>query len=635
MQGLTLSGKTKGRVVSVVKRNKKLLPGSIQPMDASRQLGVKLQEGERLFMPADPRFPYVIVRPADKSQEKEDFEGKRVVVAVDVWDRFGEYPKGHWTRTLGKTSDVNVETEMILIEHNVCYEPFKEEVLACLPPEDFRPGPKDIEGREDFRDTCVCSIDPPGCEDIDDALSCEALANGNFRVGVHIADVTNFVHPDTPLDLEAASRCTSVYLVDRRIDMLPQLLTTDVCSLRADGHDRLTFSAVFELTPGAEVVSEYFCKSVIRSRGALSYKDAQERLDGDSSDTSDITTAIRQLYKLAMTLRQQRLDEGALELMTEELKFELDSETQLPTNLFKYETYPTNQLIEEFMLLANQASARRISQFYRELAVLRCHPPPSQEKMKDLKALLACHGVSEFEYKTNKQLSHSLDIVDKPSDPFFNRLVRILTTRCMNEASYFCTGKKKEDEWAHYGLAMSRYTHFTSPIRRYADCLVHRFLAASLKISSLPGSMADRKHLCKQIDRLNYKHKMSQLSDRASIDLHVYLYFKVRGRVEAEGIVTRVGRKGVNVAVEDYGAEGLAEMAPADWVIIQDRQAVHGRPLSKFEGMTIGVFDRVTVSIEADAEDGTFRLLKFEIVGLPGVAARETPRDHVPEMVLP
>jgi len=633
MQALRVSGKSKGRVVSIVKRNKKLLPGSIQSLETSGQLGIALAPGERAFMPADPRFPLVIVRPTDKSQKLEESEDTRVIVAVDVWDRFSEYPKGHWTRTLGKTGDVNVETEMILIEHNVSNEPFSEEVLACLPPADFKPKPKDIRGRRDFRDVCVCSIDPPGCEDIDDALSCEVLPSGNFSVGVHIADVTHFVHPDTALDLEAASRGTSVYLVDRRIDMLPRLLTTEVCSLRDDGQDRLTFSVVFEMTPDAEIVSEQFHKAVIRSRGALSYGEAQERLDGDSSDTSDVTMAIRRLYKLAMKLRKRRMDNGALELMSEELKFELDAETQLPTNLFKYESFATNQLIEEFMLLANQAAARRTSELYDQLAVLRCHPPPKPESMKDLTRLLDCHGVTDFKYGSNKELSQSLDGVEKPGDPFFNYLVRVMTTRCMNEAYYFCTGKLKKKEWVHYGLAMSRYTHFTSPIRRYADCLVHRFLADSLHIAPLSASMLDSTALAEQVDKINYKHKMAQWSDRASVDLHLYLYFKARGKIEAEGVVTRVGKTGVSVAVEDYGAEGQAFLRPLDWVIIKDAQKAHGRPLSKFEGMTIGVFDRVMVSVQADLQDKKYRNLRFELIGLPGAMTDMVEGREITEMV--
>jgi len=634
--GLSMTGRTKGRVVSIVKRNKKLLPGSIQSLEASRKLDVELQGDERIFFPADDRYPFVIVRPGkqEKPGKVEEYENMRVVVTIDIWDRFSEYPKGHWSRTIGEIGKVAVESEMILMEHNVNYEPFSDEVLACLPKEDFRPGPEDIKDREDLRDVCVCSIDPPGCEDVDDALSCEALPNGNFRVGVHIADVTHFVKPDTALDREASARCTSVYLADRRIDMLPRLLTTRVCSLRDDGDDRLTFSAIFELTPTAEIVSERFSKTVIRSRGALAYAEAQERIDGPDSDKSEITVAIKNLNSLALILRQQRRDEGAVELESDELQFELDEETKTPINFFKYETKQANKLIEEFMLLANQAAARRISSFYKPFSVLRCHPPPKTDNMKDLVKLLECHGVEGFDWESNKKLATSLNLIEKPQDPFFGRLVRVLTTRCMQEAFYICTGDKKQDKWAHYGLAMTHYTHFTSPIRRYADCMVHRFLEASLDDSPLPEVLMDKNCLKEQIAKLNYKHKMSQWCDRASAELYLYLYFKTRGEVEAEGVVTRVSKGGISVACEDYGAEGVAAMSPKDWVVIEDRQTVHGRPLSEFEGMTIGVFDRVNVLIRADPKDGKHRRLVFKLLGVtksnqPQAEQREVPQNSM------
>jgi len=349
-----------------------------------------------------------------------------------------------------------------------------------------------------------------------------------------------------------------------------------------------------------------------------------------------MTQAIKRLNKLAVILRGRRVEEGALELSSNEFKFELDSETKLPTNLFKYESYETNKLIEEFMLLANEASARQISTAFKAFSVLRKHEPPQEDKMQDLAALLQCHGVNKFTWKTNKDLSDSLDQCENTDDAFFNKIVRILTTRCMNEAQYFCTGNEKsKSKWAHFGLAMSHYTHFTSPIRRYADCLVHRFLEASLKKSDLPESLTRKDGLTEQVDRLNFKHRMAAWSSRASVSLNSYLYFKVRGKVEAEGIVVRVGKVGIEVAVEDFGVEGQALLNTRDWVIIKDSQRAHGRPLSEFEGMTIGVFDRVKVRIEADTEDGKFRNLLFTFLGQPDAKPGEVEQNHVSEVVVP
>eukprot|EP00415_Alexandrium_ostenfeldii_P000691 UN0691 len=255
--------------------------------------------------------------------------------------------------------------------------------------------------------------------------------------------------------------------------------------------------------------------------------------------------------------------------------------------------------------------------------------------MKDLIQLLKCHGVEDFKWGNNKELATSLARFEKPDDPFFGRVVSTLTVCCMQEAVYFCTGMAEQDKWAHYGLAMSHYTHFTSPIRRYADCLVHRFLAASLKQSPLPSPLNDKAGLNDQVAKLNFKHKMAQHASRTSVDLNIFLYLKARGAVEAVGVVTRVIKAGISVAVEEYGAEGIAEMTPADWVIIQDRQTVHGRPLSKFEGMTVGVFDRVMVRIEAEKQDGKHRKLRFTVIGIPNSKPQFAERNQVPEMVVP
>lgn len=626
-EAVRVRGKAQGRVVGIRQRTQSELAGSFVsigevPADASstsqttdkKALRAQsfLADGELLFVPADARFPYVLVK------ENDPHEGMRVAIVLSVWDRFSPYPRGKLSRVLGPAGDVKVETEMILMEHNVSDKPFSPEVMECLPPADFSPGPQDLEGRQDLRDLCVFSIDPPNCQDIDDALSISSLPNGNFKVGVHIADVTHFVHPDTAIDKEAAERCTSVYLVDRRVDMLPRLLTTDICSLRADGKDRLTFSAMFEMTPQAEVVSVGFCKSVIKSRAALSYKEAQARLESDpSEDQSEITVAIRRLDRLAQQMRSRRREDGALELESGELRFELDTNTQLPTNVFEYEKYSTCELIEEFMLLANAAVAGEINSKWSKYSILRRHPPPKADDMRDLSGLLSCFGIQDFKYGTNKELSDSLDKVDKPDDPFFNKLVRMMSTRCMNAAEYFCTGQKTQDEWVHFGLAMKRYTHFTSPIRRYADCLVHRYLAAAQGISNLSPVLMDMKEIEAATKQLNYKHKMSQYADRASVDFHLFLLFKNNGPVTAEGVVMRICKEGLKVAVEEYGVEGTAKLSSQSWLIFMEQQMATGRPQSKFDGIEIKIFDRAVVRIEADETDGRQRALRLTFLGMP------------------
>ncbi|CAE7216667.1 DIS3, partial [Symbiodinium pilosum] len=360
--------------------------------------------------------------------------------------------------------------------------------------------------------------------------------------------------------------------------------------------------------------------AVIRSRGALSYQEAQERLDSDpAEDQSEVTVAIRNLWKLAQKLRSKRIEDGALNLESGELKFELDSETQNPVNVFSYESRDTNHLIEEFMLLANRKVAEEISKCWEQTSVLRRHPPPKEESMSELKKLLAAYGIKDFESGSNKELQYSLDHVDKPDDPFFNRLVRIMSTRCMDFARYFCTGDPDvpKKDWGHFGLAMDHYTHFTSPIRRYADVLVHRLLAASQGIEALPVVMRNQQEIKDACEHLNLKHRNAQYADRASVSFHLYQLFLKRGPTVAEGVIMRVQREGISVASDEWGAEGLAPLSSKNWLLIIDKQTAYGRPRSKFEGINMKVFDRAVVSIEADLEDLSQRFLKFTFLGMP------------------
>ncbi|CAK0841724.1 unnamed protein product, partial [Prorocentrum cordatum] len=582
-----------------------------------------------LFVPSDRRYPYCYVSPPEELIALgEEIQRTRVVVALSIWDANSETPRARWIRTLGRAGDLEAETQSILLENSICDDPFTDEVLACLPPEDFSPSQEDLVGRQDFRGLAVCSIDPPGCQDIDDALSCEQLDNGNYRVGVHIADVTHFMKPNTPLDAEAARRCTSVYLVDRRIDMLPRLLTTQLCSLRDDG-DRLTFSALVELTPDAKIVGRRFCKGIIRSRASLSYQEAQARIDSDpSEDSSELTVAIRNLYELSKKLRAERMSQGALELASTEMKFEFESDASTPTNMFKYEHYATNELIEEFMLLANRAAAIQITQYFGNFGVLRRHDPPKMDFMDELaETLSAGFGVKDFKYGTNLELQASLNAVDKPDDPFFSTLVRIMACRCMNEAEYFCTGGTPVDRFYHYGLAATHYTHFTSPIRRYADVMVHRLLAASIGFEGLPEHLVQEKCVAEQVLRLNDKHRGARMADFASVALHQYLFFKATGPVMAEGVVMGTTNSAIKVAVEDYGCDGDVELPIIDWMLVRESQEAVGRPRSKFEGVTVRLFDRVVVRIQADETDGRHRALKMDFVGLPtGVRGKDRRR---------
>eukprot|EP00927_Polykrikos_kofoidii_P079100 TRINITY_DN75896_c0_g1_i1.p1 TRINITY_DN75896_c0_g1~~TRINITY_DN75896_c0_g1_i1.p1 ORF type:complete len:1011 (+),score=195.61 TRINITY_DN75896_c0_g1_i1:76-3108(+) len=592
--GSTADGSSKkGRVVGIIKRNWREYCGTLRPVHDDRKDEVSdacYSKTDRVFIPTDARIPNILVQ----TRHSFNLENKRIVVVLDSWDRYSHQPRGHWTQILGDVGDRSVESQVILHEHGVITREFSEAVLRCLPPADFKPGPKDLKSRRDLRHLCVTSIDPPGCKDIDDAVSCEPLPNGNFSVGVHIADVTHFVHPGTPIDLEAAERCTTVYLVEKRTDMLPSLLTTDLCSL-VGGVERLCFSVLWEMTPNAEVVNTEFCKAIIKSRRAMSYAEAQAKID-DPQDTSEIAVRLRNLNKLCKLIRGKRVENGALELASQEVKFELDSETQDPTDVAEYEQRETNKLIEELMLLANQAVAKKILDSFPMFAVLRRHPPPKDDALKAMKKLLAKQGVN-FTFGSNKELGASLDAAVKQDDPFFNTLVRTMATRCMNQAIYFCTGEVQPALYGHYGLAMELYTHFTSPIRRYADVLVHRLLMAALGIMPLPEALQSKPVISEQCDKINVKHKMAQFAGRASGDLHTYLFFKAKGAQETEAVISRIRRTGIQAVVPRYGIEGVVMMADTEWIVDEEEQTVTSK---EDASLKMAIFNRIIVRIEAD-----------------------------------
>ena len=451
-----------GKVVGVIRRNWRQYCGFIDRKSVHTAPGSSAPINV-LFYAMDSKIPKIKMR----TRQAHSLLGQRVIVSIDSWPKTSKFPIGHFIRSLGEAGDKSTETEVLLLEHDVPFHEFSKQVLSFLPVEgeNWVVQPEHFNGREDFRDLPVCSIDPPGCTDIDDALHVVSLPNGNFQVGVHIADVTHFVKPGNVMDAEAASRGTTVYLVDKRIDMLPGLLGTNLCSLRSNV-ERLSFSCIWELNQDAEIVNVRFTKSVIASKASLTYEEAQNRIDDDRLQ-DDITKGIRTLNMLAKKLKQKRLDMGALTLASPEVRFSLERDTQDPVDVEMKELKETNALVEEFMLLANISVARKIFEKFPDSATLRCHPTPPASSFEKLEKAVARMGIT-IDHSTSKTLSESLDNAVLPEEPYFNKLLRIMTTRCMMQAVYFCSGAKIEQEFRHYGLATDIYTHFTSPIRRYS-----------------------------------------------------------------------------------------------------------------------------------------------------------------------
>ncbi|KAF9581039.1 exosome catalytic subunit dis3 [Lunasporangiospora selenospora] len=539
------------KVVGIIRRNWRQYCGFIDRKSVHTPAGSTAPVNV-MFYAMETKIPKIKFR----TRQAHSLLGQRVIVAIDSWPKTSRYPFGHFVRSLGEAGDKSTETEVLLLEHDVPFHEFSKQVLSFLPTEgeNWIVQPEHFVGREDFRSLNVCSIDPPGCTDIDDALHVTPLPNGNYQVGVHIADVTHFVKPGNAMDLEAASRGTTVYLVDKRIDMLPGLLGTNLCSLRSNV-ERLAFSCIWELNDSAEIVSVRFAKSVIASKASLTYEEAQNRIDDDRMQ-DDLTKGIRTLNMLAKKLKQRRLDLGALTLASPEVRFSLEHDTQDPVDVEMKELKETNALVEEFMLLANISVARKIFEKFPDSAMLRCHPTPPAANFEKLEKAVARMNI-QIDHSTSKTLSDSLDNAVLPEEPYFNKLLRIMTTRCMMQALYFCSGAKTEQEFRHYGLATDIYTHFTSPIRRYSDVMVHRQLYAAIDSSVSYGSeLTDKEDMNELCAVLNHRNRMAQHAARSSVELFTHLFFKNKTE-EEEGYVIRILKNAFIVLVPKYGIEGI------------------------------------------------------------------------------
>lgn len=638
------------KVVGVMKRSWRQYVGTI---DASAGGGNRQQT---VFMvPMDKKIPKIRMR----TRQVDELIGKRIVATIDAWDRDGRYPSGHFIRSLGELETKDAETEALLLEFDVQYRPFPKAVLDCLPPEGHNwvvpqdtsdPGWK---GRKDLRDILVCSIDPPGCQDIDDALHARQLSNGNFEVGVHIADVSHFVRPNNAMDAEAAARGTTVYLVDKRIDMLPMLLGTDLCSLKPNV-ERYAFSTIWEMTPNADVVSATFTKSVIYSREGFSYEAAQKRID-DKSAQDPLTAGMRHLLQLSKLLRAKRMAAGALNLSSPEVRIESSdtaNETADPLADVKTKAHlETNSLVEEFMLLANITVAAKIQSVFPQTALLRRHATPPATNFTDLSDQLKRMRGFELDVSSSKALADSLDLCIDPAHPFFNTLIRILATRCMTSAEYFCSGSHAEPEFRHYGLASQIYTHFTSPIRRYADLLVHRQLAYAIGYDGQGSELVDEglrnKNKLENVCRnLNFRHRNAQHAGRASIEYYVGQALKQRqaklggnGVVE-EGYVMRVFENGISAFIPKFGIEGVVRLDDFEFRmskkdVVDDAEEIVVKE-SEYdpERYTLTVFEKGNrESTERKIE--LFQEIKVRVSSEEKGGAREKGKRRVRMVVLP
>lgn len=485
--------------------------------------------------------------------------GDKAIARITYWKDDEMNPRGEVVDILGKKGENNAEMHAILAEFGLPYK-YPDNVEKAADKIDAGITAAEVEKREDFRNVTTFTIDPRDAKDFDDALSIRQLANGNWEVGVHIADVTHYVRPGSVIDKEAEKRATSVYLVDRTIPMLPERLSNGICSLRPD-EEKLTFSAIFELDSNAEVVNSRIGRTVIRSDRRFTYEEAQEIIEKvdngevvepvDKDGCKNFSREVCVLNSLAKQLRRRRFDAGALEFDRAEVRFEIDEKGK-PVSVYFKESKDANKLIEEFMLLANLTVAESIGKVPKgkkaKSFVYRIHDNPDPEKIGNL-ALIA----SRFGYKVAtdgraKEINKSVNrLIKDVKGKGEENMLSILAIRSMAKAVY------TTENVGHYGLAMDYYTHFTSPIRRYPDMMVHRLLAKYAD----GGRSVDR---IKLEDECKHSSDMEQLAanaERASIRYKQVEFMQERLGEIYDGVISGVTEWGFYVELTESMCEGL------------------------------------------------------------------------------
>ncbi len=546
------------------------------------------------------------VRPLLPDATQNDL-GMKVVVEITKWNQPLLDPIAAITETLGHAGDHETEMQAI-IRSGGFSKAFPESVqeaahkLYETKEQIFADALKDKK-RRDMRDVPTCTIDPVDAKDFDDALSCRALPNGNFEIGIHIADVSHYVREGEPLDDEAKERGTSVYLVDRVIPMLPEVLSNDLCSIRPN-EDRLAFSAVFELNPDAYIVSAWYGQTIIHSDKRFSYEEAQRVFD---TQEGPLLTELNTLMTLGRKLRQKRYAEGAIAFDQPEVKFELD-ERGAPLRAFIKTRVETMLMIEDFMLLANREVATYIYDLAKstnkELAfVYRIHDAPNPDKLEELAMFLRAIG---YEFEVHKGIVKATainkllkEIEGRPEE----NLIKTATIRSMAKAVY------STKNIGHFGLAFKFYTHFTSPIRRYPDLMAHRLLRKHLDGSHIgPRELERYEGLCLK----SSQREMEAVSaERDSIKFKQVEYLMNRIGETFDGVVTGVTDWGIYVQESTCMADGMVRLATikSDYF---EHEASKYRIKGQKTGRTYSLGDKVTVKLtRADKDE---RQLDFELI---------------------
>jgi ribonuclease R len=519
--------------------------------------------------------------------------GMKVVVKIVDWTEGHKSPIGQVTKILGRPGEHSTEMNAIIAEFDLPEE-FPSEVIEeadAIPAEITE---EEIEKRWDFRGTPTFTIDPVDAKDFDDALSIRPLANNQWEVGIHIADVSHYVKENTALDREALDRGTSVYLVDRVIPMLPENLSNHLCSLRPD-EDKLTFSVVVVLDANAQVKKEWYGRTIIRSQKRFSYEEAQEILEGSDGPFSQ---ELHTLNRLAYKLRERKFAEGAISFETEEVKFKLD-ENGKPLGVFKKVRKDAHKLIEDFMLLANRKVAEFIfkknEQLHDRPFVYRVHDTPDTDKLETFARVAAQFG-HKVSFKSEKSIASSLNrLLEEVEGKPEQNMLQSLAIRTMPKAFY--TTKKS----SHYGLAFAYYTHFTSPIRRYPDIIAHRLLAHY----SAKGRPIDQDYIEAQAKHSSEMEVRAAEAERASIKYKQVEYMQDHIGGEFEGLISGVTDWGIYVEIIENKCEGMVRLsALKDDYYIYDEEHYLIRGQNTGKTYRLGDITRVKV-IEANLSQRT------------------------------
>ena len=560
------SNKLEADIIEIIERDKTTFVGVLQ---MSKNFGFVLCDNQKMYV--DIFISKARVNGAE--------HGDKVQVKITDWPENSKNPFGKIIQVLGKPGDHNTEIHSILLEYGLPYK-FENEVEKDASSLSLEITKEEISKRRDMRQDLTFTIDPKDAKDFDDALSFTKLTNGNYEIGIHIADVSHYVQPNTIIDKEAYSRATSVYLVDRVVPMLPEILSNGACSLRPN-EEKLTFSAVFEINEKAQIIKEWFGRTVTYSDKRFAYEEAQVIIETNSNfipenisitnesyHVSDaIVEATLKLNELAKVLRKQRMKEGAISFDRVEVKFNLD-ENANPTGVFFKESKAANKLIEEFMLLANRKVAEFIGKEKNKPTnktfIYRVHDEPDIEKLAALQNI-----VYNFGYKMNtltrESTTESLnkllnDVHGKPE----SNMIETLAIRTMSKAVY------TTNNIGHYGLAFDYYSHFTSPIRRYPDVMTHRLLQHYLEGGKSPNQ-DDYEAKCKHSSK---QEELASKAERQSIKYMQVKYMQDHKDEEFSGVISGVTEWGIYVEITSNKCEGMVRIRDIknDYYIFDEKQ---------------------------------------------------------------